>query len=174
MNNTNPALQPYEYEAASNAYLMSLAAVVAGLPLPIINVIAAFIYYMAKRKSSYAIRWHALQALLAQLVVMPFNSIALGWTLSIILQLHPFWTWNLPDRYYTVSSYPDGYDFTAMGFSSIYFTYLAFVLLLNIFEFIAVISTAVQVRKGINVRWFGIASITDALCSKQNRDPYAI
>jgi hypothetical protein len=168
MNNTNPTLQPYEYEAASNAYLMSLAAVVAGLPLPIINVIAAFIYYMAKRKSSYAIRWHALQALLAQIVVMPFNSVAVWWTIKI-LSNDLLWDETSPGSYSIRSA-----EYLFSSFSSIYWSYLAFVLLLNIFEFIAVISTAVQVRKGISVRWFSIAAITDALCSKENRDPYAI
>jgi len=168
MNNTNPALQPYEYEAAGNAYLMSLAAVVAGLPLPIINVIAALIYYMAKRKSSYAIRWHALQALLAQLIVMPFNSVAMWWTIKI-LSNELLWEETSRGSYSIRSG-----EYLLSSFSSIYWAYLAFVLLLNIFEFIAVISTAIQVRKGINVRWFGIASITDALCSKENRDPYAI
>ncbi|MFP9100741.1 hypothetical protein ACLI09_16955 [Flavobacterium sp. RHBU_24] len=170
MNNTNHTLQPYEYEAAGNAYLMSLAAAVAGLPLPIINVIAAFIYFLARRKSSYAIRWHSLQALLAQLIVMPFNSIALGWTLSIILHQHPFSAWVLPHSDHIVTHS----DFTQFSFPPLFWAYLAFVLLLNIFEFIAVISTAIQVRKGINVRWFGIAVITDALCSKENRDPYTI
>ena len=173
MNNTHPTLQPYEYEAASNAYLMSLAAAVAGLPLPIINVIAAVIYFLARRKSSYAIRWHALQALLAQLVVMPFNSIAMGWTLSKV-----FRALKLEDVFFTGKSgsgHMMGLAFEPFEDSSaLFWAYLAFVLLLNIFEFIAVISTAIQVRKGINVRWFGIAAITDALCSKENRDPYAI
>lgn len=168
MKNSNQPLQPYQYEAASNAYLMSLAAVVAGLPLPIINVIASFIYYMAKRKSSYAIRWHALQALLAQIIVMPFNSVAVWWTIKI-LSNKMLWVEEYPGSYTIRSA-----DYLFASFSSIYWAYLAFVLLLNIFEFIAVISTAIQVRKGINTRWFGIASLTDALCSKENRDPYAI
>lgn len=170
---TNPEMKPYDHEPAGNAYLMSLAAVVAGLPLPIVNVIATFIYFMAQRKASYAVRWHSLQALLAQLVVMPFNSIAMGWTLSILLN-----GINLKEELFLTESGQGrivGLTFDSLiSSSAVYWAYMAFVLLLNIFEFIGVISTAIKVRKGINVRWFGIAPLTDALCSKENRDPYVI
>ena len=33
----------HEFEKASNSYLMSLMAIIVGLPLPIINLIATFI-----------------------------------------------------------------------------------------------------------------------------------
>lgn len=169
---TIPQPHPYDYEQASNAYLMSVVAVTAGLPLPIINVVASLIFFLAKRKASYFVRWHALQGVLAQLVVMPFNSVAFAWTLSVILQRHPFGSWNLPHRYYTNSvSYN---DFSSVTASALYWAYIIFVVVLNIIEFIAVISTAIQVRKGKNVRWFIIANITDALCSKKNRDPFVI
>ena len=59
----NLSVHPNEYEKASNAYLMAIVAVVAGLPIPIINLIASVGFYMGHRKSSYFIRWHSIQAI---------------------------------------------------------------------------------------------------------------
>lgn len=161
---TQPVIHPYDYEQASNAYLMSLVAVIAGLPLPIINVIASLIFYSAKRKAPYIVRWHALQSLLGQIIIMPFNSVAFWWTFRIIFADFTFTGTghlNIDENFTTFTS-------------PAYWAYILFIILLNLFEFIAVIITATQVSKGQNVRWFGIASITDALCSKENRDPYSI
>ncbi|MDM8158408.1 hypothetical protein QUH73_01135 [Labilibaculum sp. K2S] len=46
------AYEPKDYEAekASNSYVMSLAALVAGLPLPIINLIATFFFLLPIEK----------------------------------------------------------------------------------------------------------------------------
>ncbi|KOS04872.1 hypothetical protein AM493_01565 [Flavobacterium akiainvivens] len=161
-------VQPYEHEPAGNAYLMSTVAVIAGLPLPIINVIASVIFYLSNRKASYYVRWHSLQALIAQAVVMPFNSIALAWTIRIFFE--PLvWT-ETRHNHYEAHFNENLFDFP----SAWYFIYIFFVLALNLFEFIGVLITAVAVRKGKNVRWAIIANITDRLCSKENRDPYAI
>ena len=45
---TTFAYKPTEHETekASNSYLMSLVAVVAGLPLPIINLLATFFFFL--------------------------------------------------------------------------------------------------------------------------------
>ena len=51
-----------ETEIASNSYLMSLIAIIVGLPLPIVNLIATFIFYLSNRKSTYFVRWHCTQA----------------------------------------------------------------------------------------------------------------
>ena len=56
----------YEKESASNSYLMSLIAGILAVPLPIINLIATLIFYIAT-KSSYFIRWHCTQLILSQL-----------------------------------------------------------------------------------------------------------
>jgi len=58
--------QPSEHEAekASNSYLMSLIALIAGMPLPIINLIASVIFFVGNRKGTYFVRWHCTQALL--------------------------------------------------------------------------------------------------------------
>ncbi len=141
-------IHPNEYERASNGYLMAIVAVIVGLPLPIINIIASVIYYLGNLKSSYFVRWHCIQAILAQMVMIPFNSVAVGWTISIML---------------------DKKEVTIY-----YGIYLFAVILFNIIEFFGVIITASKVAKGNNVRWFLIANITDMLCSKKNKDPYTI
>lgn len=161
---------PHELEQASNSYLMSVISVMAGVPLPIINVIASFIFYLSYRKASYFVRWHCIQSILAQAIMIPFNSVALIWTLNIIFSnvkyFGPFTHHNLTGE--TVAS---EFFYSA---SPYYWLYIAFVALFNIAEFITVIVTASQVRKGKNVRWFLIAGLTDALTSKENRDPYRI
>jgi len=48
-----------EKEDAMGAYLMMFAAVAIGLPLPVINLIAAIIYYYVNRKKSRFIHFHA-------------------------------------------------------------------------------------------------------------------
>ena len=42
----------YEAEKASNSYLMSVVAVIAGLPLPIINLVATAIFFLGNRKGT--------------------------------------------------------------------------------------------------------------------------
>jgi hypothetical protein len=167
---TKPFIHPHEYEQAGNSYVMAVVAIIAGLPLPIINFFATVGYYLAHRKSAYLVRWHCVQAGLGQLALIPFNSVALAWTIGLVLQRHPIDTWE-HDRYYSVASYPGDW---CDGISVYYWLYITFVVLLNIAEFIVVIITASRVRKGHNVRWFGIAPIADALTSKEDRNPYKL
>ena len=138
------SIHPYEYEQASNGYLMAIVAVIVGMPLPIVNVLASLIYYLSNLKSSYFIKWHSLQAVLAQLVIVPFNSIAWWWAFAVIFQ--------------------------KTETSAFFVIYLLFVLILNIAEFIAVIATSSKVRNGENVRWAVVANITDALCKPSNKN----
>ena len=72
----------HEAEKASNSYLMSLVAFVAGLPFPIINLIASVVFYFGNRKGTYFVRWHCMQALLSQFVVFLINNIGFWWTIS--------------------------------------------------------------------------------------------
>src|SRR6185436_6936341 len=83
--------EPSEHEAekASNSYLMSLIAVIAGLPLPIVNLISTFIFFMGNRKGTYFVRWHCMQALLAQFSFLFANSAGFWWTVSIIYGEEP-------------------------------------------------------------------------------------
>ena len=130
----------HEAEKASSSYLMSLIALVAGLPLPIINLMATFFFYVANRKGTYFVRWHCTQALLSQLSVLFMNSVAFWWTISII--------------------------FRDESVTNNYLSYLISVIIFNVFEFIATIYTAIQTRKGIHVEWWFYANLTQLICKK--------
>lgn len=126
-----------ESEAASNAYLMSVVAIIVGLPLPIINLIATFIFYLGNRKSTYFVRWHCTQALLSQLSMLFINSYGFWWTVSII--------------------------FTDAILSSNYFAYIITAVIFNLIEFITTVYTAIKTRKGIHVEWWFFGGITQHL-----------
>jgi uncharacterized Tic20 family protein len=134
------AYQPGEHEAetASNSYLMSLIAIIVGLPLPIINLIATLIFYVGNRKGSYFIRWHCTQALLSQLSMLFINSYGFWWTISIM--------------------------FTNEIISTNYIAYMIVAFIFNIIEFITTIYTAIKTRKGIHVEWWFYGSLTSLIC----------
>lgn len=134
--------QPGEHEAerASNSYLMSLIAIIAGLPLPIINLLATLIFYIGNRKSTYFVRWHCTQALLSQVSLLFVNSAGFWWTVSVI--------WG--DEQATNK----------------YFAYIISLLVLNIVEFISTIYSAIQVRKGKHVSWWFYGDLTDLFCKQ--------
>ena len=130
----------HEAERASYSYIMSLVAVVAGMPLPIINVIATGIFYFGNRKSTYFVRWHCTQAFLSQLSMLFINSYAFWWTVSIV--------------------------FTETEISSQYIAYLITAFLYNILEFIATLYTAIETRKGKHVVWWLFGDITHLICKE--------
>ena len=132
--------EPTEHEAekASNSYLMSLIALIVGLPLPIINLIATLMFYVGNRKGTYFVRWHCTQALLSQLSMLFINSYGFWWTVSII--------------------------FTDETITDNYIAYLITALIFNLTEFIATIYTAVQTRKGIHISWWFYGSLTNLIC----------
>lgn len=136
----NPRFTPSEHEAekASNSYLMSLIAFIAGLPLPIINLIATFIFYLGNRKGTYFVRWHCTQALLSQVSVLIMNSFGFWWTVSII--------------------------FGEEKISTKFIAYIFTILLFNLAEFIATIYSAIKTRKGIHVEWWFYGGLTNLLC----------
>jgi hypothetical protein len=81
----SPAPDDYQCERASNSYLMSLAALMVGLPLPVVNLIATAIFFFGNRRAGAFVRWHCTQALLAQAFTLVMNAAGLYWTLSIVL-----------------------------------------------------------------------------------------
>jgi uncharacterized Tic20 family protein len=131
----------HEAEKASNSYLMSLIALIAGLPFPIINLLATFIFYLGNRKGSYFVRWHCTQALLSQFSLLFINSYGFWWTISIIF------TGDMISNSYIA------YMLTAFGF--------------NLAEFIATIYTAIQTRKGIHVSWWFYGDLTNSICKPE-------
>ena len=72
-----------EREDAMGAYLMMFAAVAIGLPLPVINLIAAIIYYFVNRKKSRFIHFHCLQALLSNIPTTVINWALVIWGVTI-------------------------------------------------------------------------------------------
>jgi len=134
------AYEPGEHEAekASNSYLMSVIAIMAGLPLPIINLLATLIFYLGNRKGTFFVRWHCTQALISQLSVLFMNSYGFWWTVAIILDKDDI--------------------------SSNYIAYMITILLFNLFEFVVTIYTAIQTRKGKHVEWWFYGPLTNLIC----------
>jgi uncharacterized membrane protein len=75
-----------EREDAMGAYLMMFAAVAIGLPLPVINLIAAVIYYYINRKKSRFVHFHSLQSLLSQIPTTIINWGLVIWAVAIIFK----------------------------------------------------------------------------------------
>ena len=130
----------HENEKASGSYLMSLIALMAGLPLPIVNLIATFIFYLGNRKGTFFVRWHCTQALLSQFSLFFMNTISFWWTINIFLQHKEI--------------------------SNLYIAYMFTVIIFNITELIVTIYTAIKTRKGVHVSWFFYGPLTNLICKK--------
>jgi uncharacterized membrane protein len=125
--NYHPLPQPEEIpvrerEDAMGAYLMMFASIGAGLPLPIINLIAAIVYFFVNKKKSHFVHFHALQSLLSQLPTSLINAGGVFWALRIFI-----YHWE---------------------FSDVFKGYLIMALVANLIYFIFSIIAAVQARKG--------------------------
>jgi uncharacterized membrane protein len=72
-----------EKEDAMGAYLMMFAALGAGLPLPMINLIASIVYYYVNRGKSRFVRFHLIQSLWSQLPVTLLNGALVVWAIRI-------------------------------------------------------------------------------------------
>ncbi len=128
----------HELEAASNSYLMSLLAAMAGLPFPIINLLATVIFYLANKRNTYFVRWHCTQALISQVPLFFTNSVLFWWTVRVLLGWTPL--------------------------SSFYFAYLFTVVLFNVIDFVATIHTMIAVRRGRQVEWYVYGGVTHLIC----------
>ncbi|MFN3403484.1 MAG: DUF4870 domain-containing protein [Cytophagaceae bacterium] len=127
-----------ESEKAANSYLMSVIALMVGLPLPIINLIATLIFFLGNRKGPYFVRWHCTQALMSQITVLTMNSVGFYWTLNII--------------------------FGDLKLSNQYIAYIITIVLFNLIEFIFTLYTAITTRKGQHVEWSFFGPITNLVC----------
>jgi cell shape-determining protein MreD len=136
--------EPSEHEAetASNSYLMSLIAIIVGLPLPIINLFATLLFYLGNRKGTYFVRWHCTQALLSQLSMLFINSYGFCWSVSII--------------------------FTKETITNNYIAYLIAAIIFNLTELIVTIYTAIKTRKGIHVEWCFYGTLTNIICKSKS------
>ena len=130
-----------DFAKASNSYLMSLIAVVGGLPFPIINLIATFFFFLANRKGSYFVRWHCTQALLSQFSLVFVNATAFWWTAAIF--------------------------FTDATVNDYYFAYVILVIIINLVEFITTIRSVISLGKGRHFEWWIFAGLSDILCKER-------
>ncbi len=129
-----------EYEKASSGYLMSLVAIMVGMPFPIVNLVATGIFYLGNRRGGYFTRWHCTQAMLSQSTLFIINIFAVSWTLYVF--------------------------FGAGELNNYYIAYLITALLINLLEFIMTIYTAVKTRRGVHVEWWFWGPMAHALCRK--------
>lgn len=136
----NRHISDHEREKASNSYLMSIVAIMVGLPLPIINLLATAIFYLGNRKGTYFVRWHCTQAFFSQLLLFCMNSVGFWWTVGIIFRDE-----RVTDRY---------------------FAYIATILLFNIVEFVTTIYAAIQVRKGHHIQIWFLSGLTNLVVRK--------
>jgi uncharacterized membrane protein len=113
-----------EREDAMGAYFMMFAAMAAGLPLPMLNLIASIIYLWVNKSKSRFVHFHALQSLWSQLPTTLLNIGLVYWTLQI-------WLF-------------DNYEY-----NDYYLGYLGMVLIANLIYFIFSIVGAVKARKGV-------------------------
>ena len=133
---------PYEdeKERASNCYVMSLVAVMIGLPMPIINLAATGIFYLMSRKGTFFVRWNSIQALVSQVPLFIMNNILFWWTIRIL--------------------------FCYTDLSTAYIAYFITVNLYNIYDFVETVRSAVQTRKGKIHKWYLYSTITDKICKR--------
>lgn len=88
--NYHPIPQPDEIpirerEDAMGAYFMMFASLVGGIPLPLFNIIASFIYYFLNKKKSRFIHFHTHQSLTSQIPVSLLNAIAVIWGVILLI-----------------------------------------------------------------------------------------
>lgn len=131
-----------ESEKASNSYLMSLIAGISGIIFPLINFIASFYFLVVNRRGSCYVRWHCVQALISQLTLLILNSITFTWTMSVI--------------------------FGNEKISNSYFAFIFTTILVGIIEMTATIFAAIQIRKGIHVKFYIFGDIVDKFVNKEN------
>ncbi|MGL1893961.1 MAG: DUF4870 domain-containing protein [Spirochaetaceae bacterium] len=116
-------LSKREKEDSMGAYLMMFAAMGAGLPLPLLNLLASFIYYQINKKKSRYVAFHSFQSLITQLPISIVNGGLVFWLIKILIQ-----------------DYPD--------FTSKFFTYLAFAVIWNLLYLVLSIRACICARRG--------------------------
>lgn len=124
----HPLPQPEQIETrvkedAMGAYFMMFATAAMGLPLPILNLVAAIVYYYVNRDKGRFVQFHTLQSLYSQIPVTLLNSGLVAWT---------------------IVNFVRDLDFTGQ-----YWGYLVMVATANLVYFIFSIVGAVKARKGL-------------------------
>jgi len=112
-----------EREDAMGAYLMMFAAMGAGLPLPIINLIAAVIYYYINKSNSRFVNFHSYQAMISQFPTSIMNAVGTFWAIRIAISDD----WEL---------------------NNVFIGYVIMVVIANLLYIIFSIIAAIKARKG--------------------------
>ncbi len=124
----HPLPQPDQIETrvkedAMGAYFMMFATAAMGLPLPILNLVAAIVYYYVNRDKGRFVQFHTLQSLYSQIPVTLLNSGLVAWTIVNFVR--------------------------DLDFTGLYWGYLVMVGTANLVYFIFSIVGAVRARKGL-------------------------
>ncbi len=112
---------------------MMFGALAAGLPLPIINLLAAVIYYYVNRDKGRFVRFHTLQSLYSQIPTTLLNAGLIFWIIRAIFRPASM------DVEFIWEDLTSGHFFIA---------YLCLVVLANLLYVIFSIVAAVRARKG--------------------------
>ncbi len=112
-----------EREDAMGAYFMMFATAALGLPLPIINMIAAIIYYFVNKSKGRFVQFHTLQSLYSQIPVTLLNIGLVVWVITNLVK---------------------EYDFT-----EVFWGYLVMTAVANLIYLIFSVVGAVKARKGL-------------------------
>lgn len=144
-----------EKDDAMGAYLMMFASWAIGLPLPVLNVVAAVIYFAVNCRESRYVAFHAYQSLLSQIAVTLLNVGLIGWLLVIVVG--------------------------GRSFSPVFFLFLCIVVVSNILYFIFSVVALVRARRGeiyyfplfgtaAYARYYGEKAVT-MVQARRNRAP---
>lgn len=136
----NERISDGDKERAANSYIMSIVAIMAGMPLPIINLLATIFFLVAHRKGSYCVRWHCYQAFVSQLFLFFVNTTTFWWTVSIVLGS------NLV--------------------TNAYIAWLIIAFIFNVYEIIGTFYSAIKIRKGEHLSWWFYGDIVDLIVKK--------
>jgi len=138
------------------AYLMMFAAWGIGLPLPLLNLVAAVIYHFVNRRRSRFVAFHSLQSLLSQVPIAAGNAAILAWLVRNLV--------------------------VSAGFNSEFFVALTFVVLCNVSYVVFSVVGLVHARRGqfyyfpllgpvVFGRYFGPEAVDLAAAPRHNQPP---
>lgn len=137
-------LKDDEKDVITNSYLMSLAVFVTTMPIPVINLVANLYFYFSHRKSTYAVRWHALNSLFTQIPLFFINS----FTWYVVWQI----VWG------------------EIKISNWIIAYLSIAVMLNIMEIISSIICCLKIQRDKEIEIPFISPLTHITTKKKEWD----
>ena len=83
-------IEEREKEDAMGAYFMMFATAGIGIPLPILNLIAAIVYYFVNKSKGRFVQFHMLQSLYSQIPVTLLNTGLVVWIITNLVKQYEF------------------------------------------------------------------------------------